>query len=557
MSPRVLAACVALSWGAALAAQQSGAARPVAGAPAANRRVDYQRDIKPLLEKRCGECHNGTKRKGGLALETFVDILDGGKDGPIVQPGHSADSMLLERLTGAGDEEQMPKDDPPLPPAEIALIARWIDEGVRETPSGPPAPAPWVAPLTLERPTVPAAVWPDWAGAGRSPRRRLPAPPRPGTTRADRRRPVRPPRPPRSVGPAADARAVAGVPRRSEARQARPAGADAARRRRSLRRALDVVLERRAPQRGRRHLLLGGRRPPEHHAVAVPGAARQPALRPFRRGADRSGEGRRPQGLRDRCQLARRDQRRGDAVDAGGAEHVAGVPRRQPEMHLVPRQLRQQVEAEGRLRPRRLLLAGRHAADVSLRPAAGQAHRPRLHLSRLRAIAPIGLARRSARRRCRHVHRSAPGPVAADARQPHLAAAAGTRHRRHRRRDGRGAVEPGAARLARRRLRRAPVRHQAPDRDHRHVARVSDAGGTARGRGRASRLRLPRTRGPAPQRRAVRRRHRIDHRRVERGAAGWRRGRRTAPSPIRRRRRPRCRRRPASRRASGARHRRR
>ena len=38
MSPRVLAACVALSWGAALAAQQSGAARPVAGAPAANRR---------------------------------------------------------------------------------------------------------------------------------------------------------------------------------------------------------------------------------------------------------------------------------------------------------------------------------------------------------------------------------------------------------------------------------------------------------------------------------------------------------------------------------------
>ena len=37
----------------------------------------------------------------------------------------------------------MPKDDPPLPAAEIALIARWIDEGVRETPTGAPAPAPW------------------------------------------------------------------------------------------------------------------------------------------------------------------------------------------------------------------------------------------------------------------------------------------------------------------------------------------------------------------------------------------------------------------------------
>jgi hypothetical protein len=162
MRPRLLAACAALSWGAALAGQQSGVGGPVTAPPSATSRVDYQRDIKPLLEAKCGECHNGTKRKGGLALETYVDILDGGKDGPIVQPGSSVDSMLLERLRGTGDEDQMPKDDPPLPAEEIALIARWIDEGVRETPSGPPAPAPWVAPLTLDRPALPDAAWPEW-----------------------------------------------------------------------------------------------------------------------------------------------------------------------------------------------------------------------------------------------------------------------------------------------------------------------------------------------------------------------------------------------------------
>src|SRR5215204_488188 len=147
MPSRLILACVALSWGAALAAQQSGNVKPatpavahaVGTAPApAPGTVDYQRQIKPLLATRCGECHNATKRKGGLALESYADILDGGKDGPIVRPGHSADSMLLKRLTG-DEEEQMPKDDPPLPPAEIALIARWVDEGVRETPSGPPA----------------------------------------------------------------------------------------------------------------------------------------------------------------------------------------------------------------------------------------------------------------------------------------------------------------------------------------------------------------------------------------------------------------------------------
>ena len=62
--------------------------------------------MKSLMEgEYCGECHNGTKRKGGLALATYADILDGGKDGPIVQPGRSADSMLFHRLTGAGDED--------------------------------------------------------------------------------------------------------------------------------------------------------------------------------------------------------------------------------------------------------------------------------------------------------------------------------------------------------------------------------------------------------------------------------------------------------------------
>jgi hypothetical protein len=172
MSPRVLVACVALSWGAALAAQHAGSPKPVptparaaARAPTvaqATARVDYTRDIEPLLAKRCGECHNATKRKGGLALDSYGDILDGGKDGPIVQPGDSAGSMIMTRLRGLGDDDPMPKDEDPLAAAEIALIARWIDEGVRATASGPAAPAPWVAPLTLSAPALPKAPWPAW-----------------------------------------------------------------------------------------------------------------------------------------------------------------------------------------------------------------------------------------------------------------------------------------------------------------------------------------------------------------------------------------------------------
>jgi hypothetical protein len=159
MQLRLAAASVALAccgWGAAIAAQQS------AGPPApAVERIDFQSQIRPILEARCVECHSALKRKGGLALEAYADILEGGKDGPIVRPGRSADSMLIKRLKGVEDEP-MPKDEDPLPPAEIARIARWIDQGARATPSGPRAPAPWIAPLTLARPVPPAVSWPGW-----------------------------------------------------------------------------------------------------------------------------------------------------------------------------------------------------------------------------------------------------------------------------------------------------------------------------------------------------------------------------------------------------------
>ena len=46
--------------------------------------------------------------------------------------------------------------------AEIATLRQWVDQGARLTPSSPPAPAPWEAPLALTAPAVPAAVWAAW-----------------------------------------------------------------------------------------------------------------------------------------------------------------------------------------------------------------------------------------------------------------------------------------------------------------------------------------------------------------------------------------------------------
>jgi len=123
--------------------------------------IDFERQIQPLINDRCLECHSQDKRKGGLSLASYADALDGGRNGPAIRPGNSARSILIHRLTGAV-EPQMPKDKDPLTPAEIALIRRWIDQGARRTPTSARAPQPWEAPLALTMPAVPRVTWTAW-----------------------------------------------------------------------------------------------------------------------------------------------------------------------------------------------------------------------------------------------------------------------------------------------------------------------------------------------------------------------------------------------------------
>jgi hypothetical protein len=150
----------AAAWAAAVVNGALAASSQLPPASTASR-VDFTRQIQPLLKAHCLECHSQDKRKGGLSVATLDDLLEGGKDGAVVRPGKSADSLMLQRLTG-DIEPQMPKDEDPLAEAQMALIRQWIDEGARATPTSPPAPAPWEAPLTLERPALPEVVWPAW-----------------------------------------------------------------------------------------------------------------------------------------------------------------------------------------------------------------------------------------------------------------------------------------------------------------------------------------------------------------------------------------------------------
>lgn len=92
--------------------------------------VDYFRQIQPLLEQRCYDCHQGGKAKGGLRVDNRESMLAGGdSDGPAIVPGKAAASALLHRVTTKDEDDVMPPKGERLTAAEVGLLRRWIAGG--------------------------------------------------------------------------------------------------------------------------------------------------------------------------------------------------------------------------------------------------------------------------------------------------------------------------------------------------------------------------------------------------------------------------------------------
>ena len=87
--------------------------------------------IQPILDERCVACHNPSKPKGGLLLDTSEGLLEGGDDGPAVVAGRSEESELIHRiwLPLAHQDHMPPEGRPQLTVAEAELIRWWIDQG--------------------------------------------------------------------------------------------------------------------------------------------------------------------------------------------------------------------------------------------------------------------------------------------------------------------------------------------------------------------------------------------------------------------------------------------
>ena len=98
--------------------------------PPSAEKVDFTSDIQPLLQSRCQVCHGAQVQMNGLRLDRRADALKGGHDGPVVTPGDSAASKLIQMVAGQIEGKIMPPAGDRLSNVEIGRLRAWIDQGL-------------------------------------------------------------------------------------------------------------------------------------------------------------------------------------------------------------------------------------------------------------------------------------------------------------------------------------------------------------------------------------------------------------------------------------------
>ena len=123
--------------------------------------VDFAKDVRPIFENHCFDCHDSETLKGGIGLENFYyasQPTDAGE--PLFIPGKPDDSVLLHVVNESDPEKRMPQKGAPLSTAEIATLTRWIADGAIWPDDGwrPPKHWAYLPPTRPEPPSGGAAI---------------------------------------------------------------------------------------------------------------------------------------------------------------------------------------------------------------------------------------------------------------------------------------------------------------------------------------------------------------------------------------------------------------
>ena len=106
---------------------------PAAEPAAASGKVSYFRDVRPIFQQNCQGCHQPAKANAGYVMTDFASLFKPGETAkPSVVPGKPEASYLIAEVVVTDGAHEMPKDRPPLKPAEIDTITKWVAQGATD-----------------------------------------------------------------------------------------------------------------------------------------------------------------------------------------------------------------------------------------------------------------------------------------------------------------------------------------------------------------------------------------------------------------------------------------
>jgi hypothetical protein len=100
---------------------------------ATQQRISYQRDVTPIIETKCLECHLPPAGAGyltsGLSMESYESLMKGTIYGPVIVPRDSRHSILNMVVEGRLNASM--RAPYPLTAEEIAILRLWVDQGAK------------------------------------------------------------------------------------------------------------------------------------------------------------------------------------------------------------------------------------------------------------------------------------------------------------------------------------------------------------------------------------------------------------------------------------------
>jgi Planctomycete cytochrome C len=95
-------------------------------------KIDFARDVKPLIESQCLECHNSkdARHNAGLNLETRKLAMTSGRQPPVIRPGDPKNSLFIQALLfDAAHPLSMPPAPDKIWDARLKILEKWIRDG--------------------------------------------------------------------------------------------------------------------------------------------------------------------------------------------------------------------------------------------------------------------------------------------------------------------------------------------------------------------------------------------------------------------------------------------